>query len=159
MDVHKKKSETAGTTERLSRNPRPSRQSKTLSGKPLYRAARRLEELRAEIGVSQPQLARTAGVPASAIANVETDRYALSARYGIDIYTALARIAPPDSPQYREAKREAAGLIAFQEELDRKMEIDLQGQRVSLEKKYKELERRKADVKSKKARLKEAGSE
>jgi DNA-binding XRE family transcriptional regulator len=155
MDVKKKDRSQQESVERLSRNPRPSRQSKTLKGQPVFRTRRPLQEIRAEIGVSQPQLARAAGVPAAAIANVETERYALSVRYGIDIYTALARIAKPGSPQYREAKQEADGLIAFQEELDRKAAIDLQGQRELLEKKFTELEVRKADVKAKKARLSE----
>lgn len=139
------------TVERLSRNPRPSRQSKTLAGKPLLFC----RDLREGIGVSQSRLAESVGLPASAIANVENGRYALSARNGIAIYMALAKFAKPNSQQYREAKQEAERLIAFQRELDRKNLIAAQGQIESLKRKCEEIKARAADINSKEAQLKE----
>jgi len=139
--------------EQLSRNPRPARQSKTVSGRPLFNARRELQELRAEVGISQPQLARAAGVPIAAIANVERGRYAMAARHGIAIYMALMKAAVPESPQHREAKQEVLRLIEFQEEISRKARIAYEGQLESIEKKLKGVESLEAEMKSIKAQV------
>jgi len=149
----KKRDRREAAAERLSRNPRPSRQSKTVSGKPLFSARRPLQELRAEVGISQPQLARAAGVPVAAIANIESKRYALSARHGAAIYKALAKAAIPESPQYREARQEVGRLTEFQSEITRKARIAYQGQLESIEKKLKGLDALDAEMESYKAWL------
>jgi DNA-binding XRE family transcriptional regulator len=141
--------------ERLSRNPRPSRQSTTVGGKPVFELRRPLQEMRESVGISQSRLAESVGIPTSAIANVENGRYALSARVGARIYTALARFAPPKSPQYREAKQEAERLFAFQRELDRKTLIAAQGQIEALKKKCEEVKSREADLDAEEAQLRE----
>src|SRR6267378_1787200 len=102
--------------ERLSRNPRPSRQEKTLGGKPLFQVPHPLSEVRESIGMSQWQLANASGVPRSAIANYELGRYAFSARDGIELFIVLARNAAPKSLEYRKAKENAAKLVADQRE-------------------------------------------
>lgn len=103
--------------ERRTRNPRESQQSRTLSGAPLIGVRRKLQEVRQELGLSQAQLAKAAGIPTAAISNIEAERYAVSVRVGIDIYTAVAQMADPHSALYREAKQDATRLIAFQREL------------------------------------------
>ncbi|MFI5058637.1 MAG: helix-turn-helix transcriptional regulator [Candidatus Acidiferrales bacterium] len=134
--------------ERLSRNPRESRQSQSLGGKPLIGTRRKLQEVRQELGVSQAQLAKVAGIPTAAISNIEADRYAVSARVGSDIYTAVARMAVPQSSLYREAKQEAARLIAFQRELSL-------SQIESLRKKLRSVTAMLRDLDGKEARLRE----
>ncbi|SRR5258706_11827926 len=123
--------------------------------RPIIRARRSLSEIREDVGVSQAQLAAAAGVPKSAIANVEADRQKVSARDGAEIYMAIAQIATPQSPVYLEATEEAAKLIAFQEENCRIARIGIKRQRESLEKKATEISRTEADLESKKARLDE----
>jgi DNA-binding XRE family transcriptional regulator len=141
--------------EQLSRNPRLLRKSKTLGGESLTMARRALQEIREDVGISQAQLAKAAGIPRAAIANLETGRYTISARNGIDIYMALARFAPPQSPQYHEAKEEASKGIASEKEILRKQLIAAQGQIESLKKRCEEIKAAEADVASKEARLRE----
>jgi DNA-binding XRE family transcriptional regulator len=126
---------------------------KTSKGNPLVRTP--LKEIREDIGMSQAQLAKAAGIPSAAIANVELGRYALSANLGVSIYTALAQAALPGSALRREAKEEAERLAAFQEDISRKVLIAIEGEFESLEKKREKHARIQAEIEKKKARLRE----
>jgi transcriptional regulator with XRE-family HTH domain len=141
--------------EELTRNPRPSRQSKTRSGRPLIPVSVSLLELRQRVGMSQTQLAHAAGVPIAAIANVEAERYALSARSGVDLFLAIMRTASPQSAEYRDAKQAALELIAGQKELWRKSKIAIAGQLESLKKKSKQIKSAEAELDAKESRLRE----
>jgi len=120
---------------------------------PIHWARRSLREIREELGITQAQLAKAAGIPRAAIANLETGRYTISTRVGVDIWMALARFASPESPQYRGAKREALRAIASEKEILRKQLIATQGQIESLKKWCEEIQAAQADVNSKEARL------
>jgi DNA-binding XRE family transcriptional regulator len=97
--------------------------------------------------VSQAQLAQAAGIPPGAIANVEADRYLLSARNGVQIFAALSRMATAGSELQRQAEQCARELAAKQDELFRKSLIAAERQFESAKKKIKELHDMDAEIK------------
>ena len=105
-----------------------------------------VREIRNGLGISQAELAKRSGISRTAIADLETERYALSAFDGIELFTALARTAS-GAPEYREkAKQAALKLMAFQRENSRrKLE--------KLEKERREVEALAAELDAKEARL------
>jgi DNA-binding XRE family transcriptional regulator len=146
MSVDKKAHARPVKLERSSRNPRASRQSKTLGGKPILNVSYDFQVIRESLGMSQAQLAQVAGIPAAAIANVEAGRYLLSARNGIQIFSALARTAPSGSELKRRAEQYARELAAKQMELYRKSRIAAEGQIESGKKKVREIDAGEAEI-------------
>jgi DNA-binding XRE family transcriptional regulator len=132
--------------ERSSRNPRASRQSKTQSGKAILNVSYDFQVIRDSLGMSQTQLAQAAGIPAAAIANVEAGRYFLSARNGIQIFSALARTAPAGSELRRQATQGVRELASMQTELYRKSRIAAKGQIELGKRKLKEIEAGEAEI-------------
>jgi len=113
-----------------------------------------IKELRKWVGLSQAQLARMAGVPRSAIANIELDRYKLPAATGVDIFSALARATPPEFLRERqEIWGEAFRLLDFQMELDRKVIIEIKAEIGTLQKKLESREALAVSRQAKKAQL------
>src|SRR5258706_3930902 len=113
------------------------------------------KEVRAWAGISQEELSRKSGIPRAAIASLETGRYKLSVGDGIEIFEALVREIPPESPRYREAKEELLSYIAFKRKIDRKKLVDLKLQIERLEKQCEAVNASLAELDSKKARLRE----
>jgi transcriptional regulator with XRE-family HTH domain len=146
MSVRKKDAAKAPILERASRNPRASRQSKTVGGNPILNVTHDFMAIRESLGMSQTQLAQAAGIPAAAIANVESGRYFLSARNGIQIFLALARTAPAGSELQRQANESARELAVKQKALYRKSRIAAEGQIESGKKKLKEIDAREAEI-------------
>jgi transcriptional regulator with XRE-family HTH domain len=122
----------AVTLERLSRNPRPSRQGKTISGRPVFEVSHPVEEIRESVGITQVELARASGIPRSAIANIELGRYTVSARDGIKLFTALARTASPESEARKKAITSILECANFQKELSRKALAEIECQEETL---------------------------
>jgi DNA-binding XRE family transcriptional regulator len=155
MPKRKKQQTEAVTLERLSRNPRPSRQLKTLNGKPLIDVPYPLQEVRREVGMSQWELSNASGVPRSAIANIELGRYALSALDGIKLFMTLSRTASPRSAERKKAKESAQVLADRQEELSRKALAAVECQIEALKERREKHKRIAADIESIKAQLRE----
>ncbi len=146
MSGEKKTHARPAKLERLSRNPRASRQRQTLSGKPIFNPPYDFQEIRESLRISQAQLAQAAGIPAAAIANVEAGRYVLAARKGVQIFAALARMAPAGSELQRQAEQSARKLADDQNELNRKHRIAVERQVESGKKKIKELDDIDAEI-------------
>lgn len=80
-----------------------------------------IKAIREWVGISQSELARLSGITRAAMANVESNRYWMSARDGARLFEALTNAIPPESHGEREITRhEALRLLKFQRELNRK---------------------------------------
>jgi DNA-binding XRE family transcriptional regulator len=103
-----------------SRNPRPSRQSKTVDGNSLVKSTWDISEMREAVGMTQKELAKALGVRRSMIANLEAGRYVASVFLGITMYLVFAKIAADKqlTSLCTDAKENVRRFIAFQRRID-----------------------------------------
>ena len=112
-----------------------------------------MHEIRKALGISQNQLADAAGVPRSAVANVEAGRYLLSAAIGIDLFMALIDLAGSNVEQRAAAKAEALKCLELHKQRTRIRRLGIEGQIRQLKKKIADVEQYLEEMKELERRL------